>query len=53
MLDKIIASYNLKQFLNDNNELQSEEHIIEKIPDNLQKVIDKTLDINLEGRLLE
>ena len=44
---------NYRVFLNDNNELQSEEHIIEKIPDNLQKIIDKTLDINLEGRLLE
>jgi len=44
---------NYRVLLNDNNELQSEEHIIEKIPDNLQKIIDKTLDINLEGRLLE
>ena len=44
---------NYRVFLNDNNELQSEEHIIEKIPNNLQKIIDKTLDINLEGRLLE
>ena len=49
--DNLKSNYRVS--LNDNNELQSEEHIIEKIPDNLQKIIDKTLDINLEGRLLE
>jgi len=49
--DNLKSNYRVS--LNDNNELQSEEHIIEEIPDNLQKIIDKTLDINLEGRLLE
>ena len=45
---------NYRVRLNENNDLVYDIHDIEKIPNNLQSIIDKTSDIkNLEGRLLE
>ena len=47
-------SKNYRVRLNENSEIESEEQSIESISDNLQSIIDKTLDIkNYQGRLLE
>ena len=48
------TNVNYRVRLNENNDLVYDIHDIEKIPNNLQSIIDKTSDIkNLEGRLLE